>query len=226
MQSYLCVTLTAQSITEGSKLYLNSISFPCIFWISPFFPLRENRKKKPITPEGRRLLGLCGTRITRWLTHNGRGHERSPVDPNFSRTDGWLNCLLLLVYDLWLRYLLASEEENEFCFLTLCTCTLWHNFRDWCWGCLRGQKECSWIVHYSWESNIANCVKTRPTLRSPCNLTRGYFRDLQTTGKSDNWSCKYRHHNSHFKSYRSGTVNSKSFVGKVLLRIKWKFKLN
>ena len=27
-------------------------------------------------------------------------------------------------------------------------------------------------------------------------------------------------------SYRSGTVNSKSFVGKVLLRIKWKFKLN
>ena len=27
-------------------------------------------------------------------------------------------------------------------------------------------------------------------------------------------------------NYRSGTVNSKSFVGKVLLRIKWKFKLN
>ena len=26
--------------------------------------------------------------------------------------------------------------------------------------------------------------------------------------------------------YRSGTVNSKSFVGKVLLRIKQKFKLN
>ena len=27
-------------------------------------------------------------------------------------------------------------------------------------------------------------------------------------------------------NYRSGTVNSKSFVGKVLLRIKWKFELN
>ena len=27
-------------------------------------------------------------------------------------------------------------------------------------------------------------------------------------------------------SYRPGTVNSKSFVGKVLLRIKWKFELN
>ena len=26
--------------------------------------------------------------------------------------------------------------------------------------------------------------------------------------------------------YRSGMVNSKSFLGKVLLRIKWKFKLN
>ena len=26
--------------------------------------------------------------------------------------------------------------------------------------------------------------------------------------------------------YRSATVNSKSFVGKVLLRIKWKFELN
>ena len=26
--------------------------------------------------------------------------------------------------------------------------------------------------------------------------------------------------------YRSGTVNSKSFVGKVWLQIKWKFKLN
>ena len=26
--------------------------------------------------------------------------------------------------------------------------------------------------------------------------------------------------------YRSGTVNSKSFVGKVLLQIKWKFELN
>ena len=25
--------------------------------------------------------------------------------------------------------------------------------------------------------------------------------------------------------YRSGTVNSESFVGKVLLRIKWKFEL-
>ena len=25
---------------------------------------------------------------------------------------------------------------------------------------------------------------------------------------------------------RSGTVNLKSFIGKVLLRIKWKFKLN
>ena len=29
-----------------------------------------------------------------------------------------------------------------------------------------------------------------------------------------------------FCKYRSGTVNSKSFVGKVLLRIKWKFELN
>ena len=27
-------------------------------------------------------------------------------------------------------------------------------------------------------------------------------------------------------TYRSGTVNSKSFVGKALLRIKWKFELN
>ena len=27
-------------------------------------------------------------------------------------------------------------------------------------------------------------------------------------------------------NYRSGTVNSKSFIGKVLLRIKWKFELN
>ena len=27
------------------------------------------------------------------------------------------------------------------------------------------------------------------------------------------------------ETYRSGTVNSKSFVGKVLLRIKWKFEL-
>ena len=37
-------------------------------------------------------------------------------------------------------------------------------------------------------------------------------------------------YNAHFsvsfaKIYRSGTVNSKSFVGKVLLRIKWKFEL-
>ena len=28
-----------------------------------------------------------------------------------------------------------------------------------------------------------------------------------------------------YNVYRSGTVNSKSFVGKVLLRIKWKFEL-
>ena len=28
------------------------------------------------------------------------------------------------------------------------------------------------------------------------------------------------------RKYRSGMVNSKSFVGKVLLRIKWKFELN
>ena len=29
-----------------------------------------------------------------------------------------------------------------------------------------------------------------------------------------------------FLYYRLGTVNSKSFVGKVLLQIKWKFELN
>ena len=29
-----------------------------------------------------------------------------------------------------------------------------------------------------------------------------------------------------FLCYRSGMVNSKSFVGKVLLQIKWKFELN
>ena len=29
----------------------------------------------------------------------------------------------------------------------------------------------------------------------------------------------------HETQYRLGTVNSKSFVGKVLLRIKWKFEL-
>ena len=38
----------------------------------------------------------------------------------------------------------------------------------------------------------------------------------------------YEHNNKgtyqHWQ-YRSGTVNSKSFVGKVLLRIKWKFEL-
>ena len=31
--------------------------------------------------------------------------------------------------------------------------------------------------------------------------------------------------NRPIQNYRSGTVNSKSFVGKVLLRIKWKFEL-
>ena len=29
-----------------------------------------------------------------------------------------------------------------------------------------------------------------------------------------------------FSEYRPGTVNSKSFIGKVLLLIKWKFELN
>ena len=33
-------------------------------------------------------------------------------------------------------------------------------------------------------------------------------------------------HAKYIYIYRSGTVNSKSFVGKVLLRIKWKFELN
>ena len=33
-------------------------------------------------------------------------------------------------------------------------------------------------------------------------------------------------HSKHSFCYRSGTVNSKSFISKVLLRIKWKFKLN
>ena len=33
-------------------------------------------------------------------------------------------------------------------------------------------------------------------------------------------------HTDFKKSYRSGTVNSKSFISKVLLRIKWKFELN
>ena len=34
------------------------------------------------------------------------------------------------------------------------------------------------------------------------------------------------HKHGNFFNYRSGTVNSKSFVGKVLLRIKRKFELN
>ena len=41
------------------------------------------------------------------------------------------------------------------------------------------------------------------------------------------YMCNHQRHDSsicHF-CYRSGTVNSKSFVGKVLLRIKWKFEL-
>ena len=38
-------------------------------------------------------------------------------------------------------------------------------------------------------------------------------------------SLKGRKINEHF-CYRSGTVNSKSFVGKDFLLIKWKFKLN
>ena len=42
-------------------------------------------------------------------------------------------------------------------------------------------------------------------------------------------SCLYRaslNHQNQKNIYRSGTVNSKSFIGKVLLRIKWKFELN
>ena len=35
----------------------------------------------------------------------------------------------------------------------------------------------------------------------------------------------YPERDSLLRRYRSGTVNSKSFVGKVLLRIKWKFEL-
>ena len=40
-------------------------------------------------------------------------------------------------------------------------------------------------------------------------------------------SLFYAHHMNSVKTlkYRSGTVNSKSFIGKVLLRIKWKFEL-
>ena len=40
------------------------------------------------------------------------------------------------------------------------------------------------------------------------------------------YSCNVRCETKGKYKYRSGTVNSKSFVGKVLLRIKWKFELN
>ena len=40
------------------------------------------------------------------------------------------------------------------------------------------------------------------------------------------WVCSGHVDMSRACGYRSGTVNSKSFVGKVLLRIKWKFELN
>ena len=42
---------------------------------------------------------------------------------------------------------------------------------------------------------------------------------------SNVWLHRHIPSDSNIK-YRSGTVNSKSFVGKVLLRIKWKFELN
>ena len=51
-----------------------------------------------------------------------------------------------------------------------------------------------------------------------------FFSDLLCIGKrSDKFEKKCHFCKTH---YRSGTVNSKSFVGKVLLQIKWKLELN
>ena len=49
---------------------------------------------------------------------------------------------------------------------------------------------------------------------TPCMVTGGQYGSY--------WNAFLFHR----CEYRSGTVNSKSFVGKVLLRIKWKFELN
>ena len=65
----------------------------------------------------------------------------------------------------------------------------------------------------SWEHQTLSIIEI--TLCAKCN---GYVNSLLKKHVSTR--------NSSFYMYRSGTVNSKSFVGKVLLRIKRKFELN
>ena len=51
-----------------------------------------------------------------------------------------------------------------------------------------------------------------------CVYIKGHVKMVNTKGQSN--AIMY------CVCYRSGTVNLKSFIGKVLLQIKWKFELN
>ena len=59
-------------------------------------------------------------------------------------------------------------------------------------------------------------------LFSPLELTGDILHHI--TSYFSNYVLPHVNNDQELK-YRSGTVNSKSFVGKVLLRIKWKFEL-
>ena len=207
MQSYYIykISCKAENHITGfclpSQKVLKSVStafFACIFWITPFYPPRENGKKKPITPEGRRLLGLCGTRINRWLTHNRRDiRDHPPTQISVVPTDGYLLVattlwpMTSLPFGLWTGERILFSDTVHVYFVAQFSRLVLRLFI----GSERMFMDRPLLLRKQ------HCQLCENSADSPefLQLNSGTFIFLQTNGKRDNWSCKHRHHNSHFK---------------------------
>ena len=118
----------------------------------------------------------------------------------------------------------------------LAQCKLWHN--------LQNNNEWKQYVDVRISQNYfamplqSNCRVQTKVWRHFCDLNVVWkytevfslnFLKVSESSKTNSTYRPWRNINgfcSKRQNYRSGTVNSKSFVGKVLLWIKWKFKLN
>ena len=94
-------------------------------------------------------------------------------------------------------------------------------------------KQRSGVVHIlPAYPTLSSHVLNRYDKKKSCRLCDQFYTTLRIVSKStfskEKAQTSLLHTHAHIfgSQYRSGTVNSKSFVGKVLLRIKWKFELN
>ena len=123
-----------------------------------------------------------------------------------------------LVFQLSTKYQHWPLSKNLKVAAILLTSIIWKNFK-----LLTPPKV--WVSGFpSVNRNRISALATMKKLKNGCHFINiDHTEIFQMTNPSKVWVSGFQV--SMKTEYRSGMVNSKSFVGKVLLRIKWKFQL-